>query len=249
MPQQTISDDAPGTRLFPQFTLIHGMASAEVAGLTDQHLDWTSDHWEWSKWSIRRQVSHVAAGSPGWLLRRWGSQLFPRGYSELGELAEYSTSPASPDWNIADGWATSPQLPGVRIPGASFMVQGRWLDESKYWEISALLKKLDHAMLLAHYVLARETVASMRKKELPRPDTLPHWRQFAQAHPSGVRWHPTDPNFSYLTLEATFRHLYFDAITHVYNIQRLKRAQGLIAVVEVPFEGYWALPDWDRSEP
>ena len=223
MSQQTIPHNAPGTRVFPEFALIHGMASAEVAGLTDQQLDWTSEHWEWSKWSIRRQVSHIASVSPGWLLRRWGDQLFPKGYSELGELAEYSPSPASPE--------------------------GRWLDERKYGEISELLAKLDQAMLLAHYVLTHETVASMRKKELPRRDTLPQWRQFANAHPNGVRWHPNDPNFSYLTLEATFRHLYFDAITHIYNIQRLKRAQGQTAVVEVPFEGYWALPDWDRSEP
>jgi hypothetical protein len=34
----------------------------------------------------------------------------------------------------------------------------------------------------------------------------------------------------------------------MYNIQRLKRAQGLEAAIDLPFEGYWALPDWDRSE-
>ena len=54
---------------------------------------------------------------------------------------------------------------------------------------------------------------------------------------------------SHLTLEATFRHLYFEIITHLYNIQRLKRAQGLTTRVEIPYEGYWALPDWDRTEP
>ncbi len=42
---------------------------------------------------------------------------------------------------------------------------------------------------------------------------------------------------------------YFEIITHVYNIQRLKRAQGLSPAVEVPKECYWVLPEWDRSEP
>ena len=220
MSQQTIPNNAPGTRVFPQFALMHGMTSAEVAGLTDRQLDWTSDQWKWSKWSIRRQVSHIISTFSVWLLRRWGSQLFPNGYSELGDLAEYSPAP-----------------------------EGRWLDESKYWNMPTLLGKLDQSMRLVQYILSSETAASMRKKELARPDTQPHWRQFAIAHPDGIRWHSTDPNFSYLTLEATFRHLYFGAITHIYNIQRLKRAQGLTAAVEIPFEGYWALPDWDRSEP
>ena len=31
------------------------------------------------------------------------------------------TAPFLVHWTIADGWATSPQLPGVRIPGAPFM--------------------------------------------------------------------------------------------------------------------------------
>ena len=29
-------------------------------------------------------------------------------------------------WHISDGWATSPQLPGVRIPGAPFMGTLQW---------------------------------------------------------------------------------------------------------------------------
>ena len=33
------------------------------------------------------------------------------------------------------------------------------------------------------------------------------------------------------------------------TVQRLKQAQGMTTRVEVPFEGYWAQDDWDRSEP
>ena len=220
MGQQDPLNHAPDTRLFPQFGDLRDMVAAEVRGLTDHQLDWRSDRWEWSKWSIRQQVSHIANIVPAWLLGRWRDQLFPEGISELGALADYSPSSAGP-----------------------------WLDESRYRAIADLLEKLNQGLRLAQYVLARETVDSLRRKEVPRPDTPPHWRQFTHAHPSGVRWHPTEPNFSYMTLEATFRHVYFESITHLYNIQRLKRAQGLRSVTDIPFEGYWALPDWDRSEP
>jgi len=214
---------ATGIDLFPGFASIYGMVHDEVIHLNDQQLDWTSDIWEWSKWNIRRQISHIAAASFSWLLIRWKNELFPNGYNEIRDLADYTPSPNSPE--------------------------GRWLDEGKYVDLSSVLTMLMQAMKLDLHVLRNETAGSIRKKELPRPDTWPHWHQFEKAHPNGVRWHPSDPNFSFVTLEATFRHLYFDAITHIYNIQRLKRAQGLAAVVEVPFQGYWALPDWDRSEP
>lgn len=221
MTEMQINDSAPATTLFPQFgPTLYSMVDGEVQGLTDQHLDWRSDRWEWSKWNIRRQVSHMACFIPLWLLLRWGDILFPQGTSELGVLGEFSKSP-----------------------------DGSWLDEGRYWALPDLLEKLDHSMKLAQYVLASETVESLREQESSWPNTPAHWSQFANAHPAGVRREEGNPTISYLTLEATFRHLYYETITHLYNVQRLKRAQGLAATVALPYEGYWALPDWDRSEP
>ena len=42
---------------------------------------------------------------------------------------------------------------------------------------------------------------------------------------------------------------YYEFLTHIYKIQRLMRAQGLLAVVQLPEVGYWTLPGRDRSEP
>jgi formamidase len=39
----------------------------------------------------------------------------------LGFLRDVFTTPFLVHWQIRDGWATSPRLPGVRIPGAPFM--------------------------------------------------------------------------------------------------------------------------------
>ena len=86
----------------------------------------------------------------------------------------------------------------------------------------------------------------MRSREIQ--STIGGQLNWLEVHPSGVRPDPEQPGQGYVTLEATFRHRYYEYITHLYNIQRMKRAQGLSAVVEIPYEGYWAMPGWDRSE-
>ena len=49
----------------------------------------------------------------------------PRAFSAIipgfGFLRDVFTTPFLAHWSIANGWATSRQIPGVRIPGASFM--------------------------------------------------------------------------------------------------------------------------------
>ena len=220
MSEPLLPDDAAATLLFPQFeSELYRMFSTEVDGLSDPQLDFESDRWEWSKWSIRRNLSHVASGDFRWLIQRWGQQLFPQGPPEGGDLDSLVATPAA-----------------------------RWLDEDKYWQIGSILEKMRQALGICQSVLTKETVGSLRNQEL-EIEKNPSWPTFSLAHARGIRQDPSDPSQVYITLEATFRHRYFEYITHLYNIQRLKRAQGLSSRVEIPFEGYWALPDWDRSEP
>ncbi|MDA0770196.1 MAG: hypothetical protein O2821_08250 [Chloroflexi bacterium] len=218
MNDSNLSDDAPGTILFPQFEdLIYDMIAVEVSGLADQHLDFESDRWGWSAWSIRRNVSHMASGDFRWLLQRWGKRLFTKGVPQVDDLD--------------------------RILSTEF---DRRLDENVYWQIEDITGVLRRSLDLAWSVLSQETVASLRSKELRvNIGGLP----WAEVHPNGVRVDPADPTQADVTLEATFRHRYFEYITHLYNIQRLKRAQGLTTSVNIPFEGYWAAKGWDRSEP
>lgn len=219
MAQQEITGDSPGTVLFPQFQQeIYDMYRQELEGLTDEQLDFESDQWGWSQWSIRRNVSHVASGDFRWFLVRWGENLFTEGLPEID------------DW---EGIIESPY--------------DRRLDESKYWEMDSILAVLRKSMDFACTILAAQTVDSMRSKELR--STVGGQLNWLLAHPTGVREDPSDPPNGYITLEATFRHRYFEYLTHLFNIQRLKKAQGLEARVEIPFVGYHALPDWDRSEP
>ena len=65
--------------LFPLFNEYEEMVSTELEGLTDAQLNWTSDRWGWSGWSIRNNISHVASHLFRWYILRWGDQIFPEG--------------------------------------------------------------------------------------------------------------------------------------------------------------------------
>ena len=53
-----------------------------------------------------------------------------------------------------------------------------------------------------------------------------------------------DPQFMCYTLEGSFWMLYYEVLTHLYTIQRLKRAQGLLTRVVLPRVGYLTLPEY-----
>jgi hypothetical protein len=43
---QPITDDSPGSALFPEFRTLYDLIAREVEGLTDEQLDWTSGDYE-----------------------------------------------------------------------------------------------------------------------------------------------------------------------------------------------------------
>jgi len=53
----------------------------------------------------------------------------------LGFLRDLFTTPFLVHWQIRDGWATSPRLPGVRIPAAPFI--GECPVSRRRWHSSA----------------------------------------------------------------------------------------------------------------
>src|SRR6266851_5416425 len=69
----------------------------------------------------------VKGAKPGDLLEIEFVDIVPQPWAfsaimpDLGFLRDIMTTPFLVHWRIADGWATSAQLPGVRIPAAPFM--------------------------------------------------------------------------------------------------------------------------------
>ena len=212
-----IADDSPGSVLFPEYATLYHLIAPEVQGLTEEQLDFQSDRWEWSKWSIRTQLSHMAALIYRWLAVRWGETLFPQGEHGVEDLSV-----------IQDA-------------------ANRDLDSERRLEIDNIMARLEDGIDLARRVLDARSVAFLRSHTLFREGhASPESQLTMSAHKSGVT---QTEGGSIWTLEATMRHIYYEETTHLYNIQRLKRAQGLPTVVEVPRVGYWVVDGWDRSEP
>jgi len=218
MTQQSTGDNAPGATLFPEYATLYDLIAAEVEGLSDAQLDFESDQWGWSAWSVRRQLSHMASLVYRWMLLRWGDTLFPGG-----------------DHGVDD------------IEGVAQSTYDRRMDEGRYWELAAILTQLRGATDLAQRVLRDRNVGFLRGNTFVM-DFNPQWDLMIKAHPGGIT-RLSDETKADITLEATMRHMYFEEITHLYNIQRLKRAQGLSAVSELPRVGYWVVDGWDTSEP
>ena len=215
---QTITDDAPGTVLFPEYAELYELIAREVTGLTDAQLDFSSDQWAWADWSIRRQLSHMASLIYGWMVVRLGPTLFPDG-----------------DHGIAD-------IQNLTTPGFD-----RRLDDRRYRDLPIILHALQDGIALIQRALAQRSVGFLRSHTIERT-VGDHWRLMQQAYTSGLTL-DAESGKVVMTIEATLRHIYFEETTHLYNIQRLKRAQGLATSIEVPRVGYWVLDGWDRSEP
>ena len=122
----------------------------------------------------------------------------------------------------------------------------RRLDDDKYWEIPVILGMLDEGIRLAQQVLSERTVGFMQLHSVTS-EASASWDLMLQAHPEGISI-SEDGTQRIMRYDAMVRHIYFEETTHLFNIQRLKRAQGLPTVSEVPKVGYWAVEGWDVSE-
>jgi hypothetical protein len=215
-----ITDDSPLRVLFPQFWKLDSMVRGEVSGLSDEALDWTSDRFGWSGWSIRQQTSHLASLVYRWMLVRWRDQLFP---------------------DDAGGIPIDEQ----KLERLNSAAHDRRLHEGDYWKPEQLISAVEDAMSLAQSVLRRMTVADGRTMIVERTSS-PQWALMTKAHPRGVTL--DEQGSGTLSLEATFRHMYFEYMTHMFNMHRIKRALGLPVIVKLPNEGYHTVPGWDVTE-
>ena len=218
MAEQSIADSSPGSVLLPEYETLYDLIASEVQGLSDEELDFTSDRWEWSGWSIRRQLSHMTSLIYRWLLIRWGDTLFPDGGHGVQDIQGIAQS----DFD-------------------------RRMDENQYWDLAVIMEHLQGGVNLARRVLAERNVGFLKSHTYVM-DMSPQWDLMLKAHSTGFTV-TREPDKEIMTLEASMRHIYFEEITHLYNIQRLKRAQSLTATVDLPKVGYWVVDGWDRSEP
>ncbi|MQF69786.1 hypothetical protein FIM12_05600 [SAR202 cluster bacterium AD-804-J14_MRT_500m] len=220
MPDNGTDTGGSALQNFPLFDEYFSMVQTEIEGLSDEQLDWVSDKWGWSGWSIRNNISHVASHLFRWYLFRWGDQLFPAGIPFKDEVQQMAGLPH------------------------------RRLDEDLWWEIEKILRKLDQALEMMRDILSKETLYTINEKTIEVEESAAAtYSRLADENLGTLMQHPEDPSVWIMTLEGNLHHSQGEMVTHLYNVQRLKLAQGLTKIVTLPKIGYWDLPDWDRSEP
>ncbi len=221
-----MTEDALGSTLFPNYPAIPGEYAQEAEGLTDAQLDFDNEGQEWMKWSIRRQVNHAAYVHFHWLLGRWTAQVF----------------------------RPEDDPPDFDIEAASRY--DRRFDEETHWSMDRLLFRMREGVDMVNLILGRETIGEMRRKEVDRvvepgarypmgDSVLDFWQAAVRINPDirlRNRQNPADPHRFRINLVGMIRQMYFECLLHLHTIQRLKRAQGLRAVVQIPREGYLLLP-------
>lgn len=117
----------------------------------------------------------------------------------------------------------------------------RRLNDETYWSTAQILGAVDGAMELAVSVLRRVTVGEAMSMTVSRAPS-DHWRLMVMAHPRGAT--VDEDGGGTMTLEATFRHIRFEYLTHMDNMQKIKRHLGLKLAVKLPEEGYHKVEGW-----
>ncbi|MFQ5912755.1 MAG: polymer-forming cytoskeletal protein [Nitrospinota bacterium] len=224
-----LSPDADAASI-PDFESLREMLEAELKGLTEKQLNFSAESPSWARWSIRRQVSHMANSVIFWLVGRWKDTLW-KDRQPNAELVDISKGEHGHD---------------------------RMLDPEKYRDFKTLLRMLRRSYDLIREVASRESAQSLSRRKLVlqlSPDAKlgtsnesAHelWSKFSQVHNDDIVQDKKDPNTWIFTLEATLRHLYYEHLAHVRTVQRLKALQELKTQVTLPrvgyltFEEYWA---------
>lgn len=220
MSTTTVSASAQLRTLFPDYWRIDSLVQAEVVELPDNVLDWTSERWGWSGWSIRQQASHMASVPLRWLISRWGNQLFG---DDLPISAE-------------------------RYAAFDSAEHDRRLDDTVFWEIDDILGALGESITIARRVLIDTSVGQARSMVVQRRMTG-QWDLMREVHPNGISQNPDTGELTGMDLVATFRHIQCEFYTHLFNIQRSKMALGLPVIVKLPDAGYHTVEGWDSALP
>ena len=124
----------------------------------------------------------------------------------------------------------------------------RRLDENRWGSIEQIMTMLEQSLELVDQILGNETPESILDKTIVQ-GAAGFYGRIADRYPGTQYQDTNDPSLWHLTLEGTLHHSEGELVTHLFNVQRLKLAQGLNFNVTLPNIGYWTLPDWDRSLP
>ena len=205
----------------PPYRRLISWIETEVAGLTDAQLDYddTAPENEWMWWSIRRQVSHIGWDALVFTSRRCGGLLWPDGdVPEPIVWKDHLMAKVAPRWD-------------------------RVLDEELFWQIPDLMAKIEIGIGWLERVVAEQPIETLRS-DVTSVRATPFWSYAITTLPRGAGEDPDRPGYLRYTLEGSLWMVFYEMLTHVRTIQRLKMHQGLPLAQELPRVGYLRLPHY-----
>ena len=204
----------------PWYPHIASWVEAEIAGLTDDQLDFhdPSPEREWMWWSCRRQVSHIAWDALVFTKRRAGHLLWPD---------EATPEPIN--------WDEHQMGPNNKWD--------RFLDPELFWEVPDLLDKLNIGISWLTRLVEQEGTETFRS-EIKSVRGTQFWEYVITTLPRGAAVSPEDNSQIVYTLEGSLWMVFYEMLSHIRTIQRLKIYQGLSPNIELPRVGYLRLPHY-----
>ncbi len=215
----------PSIGAMPPFRRLVDWLSAEVVGLTGPQLDFDDPHpdREWMWWSIRRQISHIAWDALVFTHRRCAHLLWPDG--------------DDPEPIV---WAHHHLGPEMKYD--------RVLDEDLYWEVPDLIGRMQIGIGWLEQVVAENSIEDLRADQTTIRGTY-FWEYVIQVLARGAGPDPDRPGFLRYDLEGSLWMVFYEMLTHIRSIQRLKEHQGLDLAQDLPRVGYLRLPEyWGETD-
>jgi len=204
----------------PWYPHIVDWVEAEIAGLSDDQLDFhnTAPEKEWMWWSCRTQVSHIAWDALVFTKRRAGHLLWPNG--DIPHPINWTEHQMGPN----NKW-------------------DRILDTNLFWQIPDILSQLRLGIDWLTTLVEDQPIDLLRSETRTVRGTE-FWKYVVTTLPRGTR--SDDQESSHITydLEGSLWMVYYEMLSHVRSIQRLKLHQGLPTAIELPRVGYLRLPHY-----
>ncbi len=204
----------------PPYRRLVDWVRAETDGLTDEQIDFddTNPDREWMWWSIRRQLSHIAWDALVFTHRRCASLLWPGG-----------DEPEPIVWK--------------HHHFGREMKYDRRLDEDLYWEVPELIAKMEVGIGWLEQVAADHSIDVLRADVTSVRGTH-FWQYVITTLPRGAGPDPDRPGHIRYDLEGSLWMVFYEQLSHIRTIQRLKQIQRLPLAVDLPRVGYLRLPEY-----
>jgi hypothetical protein len=216
-------DSRSGT--MPWYHHIADWVEAETLVLSREQLDFhdSSPEKEWMWWSCRRQISHIAWDALVFTKRRAGHLLWP------------------------DGDVPEP----INWLEHQMGAQNKWdrvLDENLFWELPQLFAHLRLGISWLTQVVQEQSIEVLRSDVRTVRGTH-FWKYVIATLPRGARICEKDERDIIYDLEGSLWMVFYEMLTHIRTIQRLKLHLGLETSVDLPKVGYLRLPHyWGETD-